>query len=173
MRLPKQALIYRTLVTALLWLPVACTATYRVGSAVVTECDGQPCFAIINTPVMRNLNAVVVYDESTAPPSPTWVVGIDPTRERKALTNCVSYGQTFSSQEVDQPAMALRIGQIYKVDLNAEPPDPTDPTHGYTARFCLVAQSGSTNPSVRQIIWNKRTGRWDDEVCGLHRHEKP
>lgn len=165
--------MFRALAAALLWLPIAYTATYRVGAAIVTEHDGQPCFALSEQP-MSSLNAVMVYDVSTTPPTRVWVTDIDPDQARKLLTGCLVYGQTFPNQKAYHvPPTALNIGQVYAVTLMAEPSDPTDPTHGYRARFCLVAQPDNTKPSVRQIVWNKRAGRWDDEVCRLHQPKKP
>ena len=173
-----QILMFRALVAALLWLPIACTATSREGPAIVTERDGQPCFALNEQP-MSSLNAVMVYDQSTRPPTYVWVADIDPDQARKLLAGCVVYGQIFPNQKAGHlPPRALRIGQVYKVYLMAEPSDPTDPTHSYSAQFCLVAQQGGAKPGVHQIVRNKRAaaswgGGWGDEICGLQQPEKP
>ncbi len=165
--------MFRILAATLLLLPIACTATSRMGAAIVTERDGQPCFALSDQPINR-LNAALVYDQSTRPPTSIWVVDIDPDREGKALVGCVVYGQVFPNQKAGHvPATALRIGQVYVVHLMAERIDPADPTQGYVARFCLAPQPGNAKPRVRQIVWNKQAGRWGDEICGLQRLEKP
>ena len=157
----------RALAAALLWLPLACTATYRVADAVVTERNGQPCFAPSDDPPVGSLNAVIVYDQSTTPPVSVWIAEIHPDGESKAPDGCIVYGQTFpNAKAAHLPAKALQTGRVYEVDLSVQPFDSTDPTHGYSARFCLVEQSSSAKLRVRQITWDKQAGRWHSEVCG-------
>ncbi len=164
--------MFRALAATFLLLPIACTASSRMADAVVTERDGQPCFALSDQPINR-VNAAIVDDLSTVPPTSIWVVDID-HESGKLLAGCVVYGQVFPNQKAGHvPATTLRIGHIYEVGLMAERIDPTDPTQGYVARFCLAPQPGNAKPRVRQIVWNKQAGRWGDEVCGLQQREKP
>jgi hypothetical protein len=168
----------RKLICRFFWItialtPIACAGTSQFKDAVVSEVDDQPCFATSDVTAMRNLQAVVVYDQSTAPPTSTWTVLMDPKREPPSATGCVRYGQKFESQNPAQSAAKLRIGQAYEVYLNAPPTDPSDPTRGYRAQFCLALEAGSTKTKVRQISWDKQLNKWSYEVCGRPEKVKP
>lgn len=163
----------RVLAAALLCLPLACTATYRVADAVVTERNGQPCFAPSDHPSVGSLNAVIVYDQSTTPPARVWIAEVPPGGETNAPDYCIVYGQAFpNAKAVHLPAKALQTGRLYQVDLAVQPFDSTNATHRYSAQFCLVAQARTAKPTVRQITWDKRAGHWNYEVCGVPRPAK-
>jgi hypothetical protein len=168
-----KAAMWRTLVAAFLVLPAACAGTSRFADAVVTERDTKPCFAPSDVAAMRTLQAVVVYDQSTAPPTAIWTVLIDPKREADALTGCVAYGQAFASQPGAQPPSALVTGRIYEVVLNAPPANAADPTRGYRAQFCLVREPGGSTLRIRQVRWDKRLSKWQHEICEVPAPQKP
>jgi hypothetical protein len=150
--------------------PFGCAATSDIGRAIITERDGQPCFESSDPSAMRRLQAIVVYDIS-APPSPSvWRVQIEPEQEFNRPGICVTYGQTFTSQKLNQPAMSLSVGRVYAVFLNAPSANPRDPLRGYEAEFCLVAQPGNAKPVVRQVFWDSKQGKRPyEEICGIRK----
>jgi hypothetical protein len=151
--------------------PISCAARTITKDAVVTERDGQPCFAPSESAGMRTLNAVSVWDNSSTPSLSIWGVDIDSTRKNELVNGCVTYGQQFATgKSTDEPAIPLRTGRVYSVFLSAPGEDPRDPTRGYRAEFCLVAQPGNVKPAVRQVIWDSRHQKWPyEEVCGIRK----
>jgi hypothetical protein len=157
----------RLVLAVLSAMPLGCGATSRIADAVVTERDGKPCFLSSDPLAMRNLQAVLVSDMSSIPPTVVWGVLVEPDQESSRSEGCVGYGQTFASQKTTAPASVLRTGRVYHVFLNAPSANSGDPTRGYEMEFCLVAQSDTAKPAIRQVIWDKKLRRRPYEICGI------
>lgn len=162
--------ICRFLLAAFVLSPIGCAARSRIASAVVSERNGQPCFAPSEPAALRTLQAVMVSDMSTVPAATIWEVTIDAARKAELAAGCVTYGQQFMTPlKTDESALPLRPGRVYKVFLNAPGADSRDPTYGYAAEFCLIEQPGTAKAGIHQIAWDKKLGRWAYEVCGIQK----
>lgn len=141
-------------------------ATSRMGEAEVRQVDGVPCFTIPIKEEQRaggapRLSALSVYDASVVPTTEIWSF-TSKSAKMPTLSSgaCILYGQAPSGSEGTK-SIPLQIGNKYGVILSTERVDPSDPTFGYDAKFCLVANpSGSVR--VHQVIYNQR---WRYEVC--------
>ena len=75
---------------------------------------------------------------------------------------CILYGQAPPESDA-RKAEPLQTGRLYEVFLSARPVDPTDPTFGYIAKFCLIAQADG-GVKVHQVIYKDG---WRTEECRL------
>lgn len=139
-------------------------AMSRMGDAEVLEKDGQPCFVVPAKELSRGPNvrvqAVSVGDQSAKPVVTVWKAPIDPPATPSSLANCVAYGQ-LPSRPGDPPAAELQTGKVYEVYLNGRSSDSSDPTRGYTAKFCFVANGAGRK--LVQVTYPSRA--WDEGVC--------
>lgn len=146
-------------------LPAAgCVAASRMGQALVTEEQGQPCFATDAPGAMARLQAIVVSDVSVPPAATLWASPVEVSAAASGLDGaCIPYGPDAAARfQTDAPVHALRPGRIYHVFLNVWRADAGDATHGYQAEFCLTGRSGG----VHQIRWDARLGGRSTLACG-------
>ena len=119
----------RSIVILLIATPL--TACSSMGTAVVTEIDGLPCFSIPKSWTTRNglpMHGLTVVQRNAPGAAPyskyVWTFSVEPagasiiTRPGK----CMRYGATprFANQGESQP---LEPFQVYSVFINARPDD--------------------------------------------------
>lgn len=147
-------------------LTTSACATSRMGEAEVRQVDGVPCFTITEKEEQRaggapRLSALSVYDASASPTTEIWSFTSQlakmPTLSSGA---CIPYGQAPAGSETTK-SIPLQVGKKYGVVLSTEREDPSDPTFGYDARFCLVAKPDG-GVRVQQVIYSKG---WRYEAC--------
>lgn len=141
-------------------------AISRMADAEVRSVDGVPCFAISKNEEKRNgvplLGALIISDLSSRPVKKVWsfLLPGDITIPIPSHT-CLRYGKAPTGSS-SKPPPELHIGRVYDVFLNARPDDPSDPTYGYAAKFCLIAKPDGQ----REVIFLRpETKAWKDEVC--------
>jgi hypothetical protein len=142
-----------------------------MGKATVRQRGDLPCFAIASQEQTRGgaplLQAIVVSDESAKPVADVWstVLGSGQKKEPIDAQRCMVYGDSISGQKSAVAAPALVPGRTYGVFINARPADRTDPTFGFSARFCLTKDS-SGRTAVNEVLWDEKALRWNDDICG-------
>lgn len=152
-----------------------CGATSRVATALVTQQDGQPCFALPMDSETRRA-PVRLFSLSVTPdvertdwrslPQEAWGfelaapgATIDPARD-----GCIRYGRLPPAASPRAGPAELKPGQRYRVEINARPADGDSSTLGYQAEFCLkAARDGSI--TVQPVLWDEAARRWRREVC--------
>lgn len=138
----------------------ACSATSRMGDAEVQLKDGQPCFYLSAKDVERDpaarLQAIAVSDTSTQPMATVWWVmfDTDPAVPQSGAS-CYVYGNTPPAAK-SAPQVPLQNGKVYSVFLNVRPSDKSDPTRGYSVRFCLAGE-GPARRLVPMESWRSGT----------------
>jgi hypothetical protein len=141
-----------------------------MGQAGVSMQDGLPCFAVGENLATQGIHAVTVYDSSTAPPKMVWTVfaALDKTLSASP-DRCVPYGKAFDSSQIrlenSKAAQPLTAGTVYEVVVMSPPQDPTDPTRGFRAKFCLRNLAGAQGFSLYPVEWDKKQSRWNDDAC--------
>lgn len=150
----------------------SCAATSRVGRATVRQLGDVPCFAIASQEQARSgaplLQAIVVSDESAKPVADVWstVLGAGQKKEPIDAQRCMAYGQSIGAQNSAMAAPPLVPGRTYGVFINARFADGTEPTFGFSARFCITKDS-SGRTAVNEVLWDEKASRWNDDVCGI------
>ena len=152
-----------------------CGAMSRMGTALVTQQDGQPCFALPVDSETRRA-PVRLFSLSVTPdvertdwrilPQQLWRfefaapgATIDPARDA-----CIRYGRLPPAASLRAGPAELKPGQRYRVDITARPAHGNLSTLGYKAEFCLTAaRDGSI--TVQPVLWDKAARRWRREVC--------
>jgi len=147
---------YRLVALALSLSCGACLANSRMGDAEVQLQDGQPCFYLSPKDVARDktarLQAITVTDTSTQPMATVWWVmfDADPAVPQSAAA-CYPYGQLPSAAKSGN-VEALKNGKVYSAFLNVRGTDKSDPTRGYSVRFCLAGE-GATRRLIPAEAW--------------------
>ncbi|RYE75026.1 MAG: hypothetical protein EOO80_16010 [Oxalobacteraceae bacterium] len=148
-------------------LTPAC-ATSRMGDADLRLQAGQPCFTLTpkeseRAPSVR-LQAVMVTDASSTPVSKVWSVLLDSsTLPTLSPATCVSYGfAPEGAKSVPVKAPELQSGRVYQVHLNTRSSDSSDPTRGYSARFCLLPDASGGRRLV-PVVYD--TPAWRTGSC--------
>ena len=165
--LKPQKLLQPLLLLALsAWLCSAC-ATSRRGEAEVRMEGGKPCFTLTAKEAKRDpgvrLQAVIVSDASSKPVAKAWSMSVDPAQGAPmSNASCIAYGQVPPGAETRTPPAPLQPDRVYLVYLNGRPSDPSDPTHGYGAKFCLASDGAQGQRLVPLKIGSRE---WIDEVC--------
>ncbi|UXH77165.1 hypothetical protein [Roseateles amylovorans] len=132
----------------MLTLSLTCStawATSRLGEATVELRNGLPCFSLSAKDMDRDrsatLQAIAVSDVSVQPSSRAWWIIFQPSLPVTEMAGaCYPYGESRAGAE-DTGATPLRSGVVYSVFLNVRPSDRSDPTHGYTVKFCMAGES--------------------------------
>jgi hypothetical protein len=134
----------RVFVMLLAFIASGSYAYSRMGEAEVRDDDGAPCFTVTKKEEKRAdgkvlFQAISISDRTVKPAVEVWGFGTEPAGRRQFITNaeCYRYGEipVGAAGEVAPP---LQPGRLYSVGINAHPEDSTDPTHFYSARFCLA-----------------------------------
>ena len=140
-----------------------------MGDAAVKDENGVPCFTITEKEQRRAgvplLGSLIVNEETNEQRRDIWLFGLNPPGRTQPMpaSACILYGQAPPGAEVTKAAEPLQTGRLYGVFLHARPVDTTDPTFGYDAKFCLVAQAGG-GVKVHQVVYKDG---WRVEECGL------
>ncbi|WP_426101662.1 hypothetical protein [Massilia sp. TSP1-1-2] len=154
-------------------LSAGCTssmATSRMGSAVVTESNGVPCFSIpVNDETRQGLplrgiavTEIQTGDWNTLPAELWHFTAADPaSRLQLRPTACVRYGEapTASIQRTFKPLMPYRV---YYVMVNARTDDSS--MIAYVAKFCVKPAAAGKN-IVQTISPDERGGDQRYELC--------
>lgn len=144
----------------------ACVST-RLGEAAVKDKNGVPCFTITEKEQRQTgvplLGSLIVSDEAK-PAYTIWSFMLHPSVPSQPIpaSDCILYGHAPPESDAKK-VEPLQTGRLYDVFLNARPVDTTDPTFGYDAKFCLIAQAGG-GVKVHQVIYKDG---WRTEECGL------
>ena len=140
----------------------ACSATSRMGDAEVQLRDGQPCFFLSEKDVKRDpaakLQGISVSDLSTQPVGVVWWVmyDADPAVPQSAAA-CHVYGEVPPAAKSSDLGK-LENGKVYSAFLNVRPSDKSDPTRGYSVRFCMAGE-GASRRFVPSETWRNGTCR--------------
>jgi hypothetical protein len=150
-------------------LSSASVATSRMGKAQVKEVSGQPCFSLASEEFKRGsivLMGIFVSDETTKPVQRVWAYTVNKKEQGTPMQPevCIPYGQHPADVQL-KPAEQLVPGRIYRAFLQARPSEPTDPTFGYSAKFCVKQTTKTATFSVHPILWDEKSSRWNDDVC--------
>lgn len=151
---------------ALLTLTTSACATSRMGEAEVRQLEGVPCFTIPEKEEQSaggapRLIALSVYDITVSPSTEIWSFTSKLAQKPPISSGaCILYGQPLPGGESTK-SVPLQLGRKYEVILSTERVNQTDPTFGYSARFCLAAKPGEA-VRVKQVIYSKG---WRYEVC--------
>ena len=152
----------------------SCSATSRVGQAVVTEAGGRPCFAIPDEPQTRRkdirLYAVAVSETGSTSwktaPAQLWSFTADPLAAGLQVRPgaCIRYGELPASAKIGQEPAALQPERVYAVEISAGPASASSSTRGYKAEFC-VKPAPNGGLTVHTVPWDEGAKRWRHEVC--------
>lgn len=166
------ALASKPLTRAIVILLIATTFTAcsSMGTAVVTEIDGLPCFSIPKSWTTRNglpMHGLAVVQRNAPGAAPysryVWTFSVEPagasiiTRPGK----CMRYGATprLATQGESQP---LEPFQVYSVFINARPDDSG--MRGYIAEFCIKPAEGG-KPRVLVVSFDEKTSSRRYDLC--------
>jgi len=142
------------------------SAYSRMANALVRSIDGLPCFTVSKKEETRHgpplLVALVIADHSIEPVRKVWSFTM-PYDEALPLqaSSCILYGE-LPDRASGIAAKKLVPGHLYRVFLNGRSNDPSDPTLGYVAKFCIVMTDKDTY-SVLAI--NDDSAAWKTEIC--------
>jgi hypothetical protein len=145
-------------------------ATSRVGTAVVTESNGLPCFSIPANGETRQglpLRGIAVTEIQTGDwnklPAELWhFTAADPSsRSQLHPTKCIRYGEAPAAS-VQRALKPLEPFRVYYVNVNARTDDSG--MIGYVAKFC-VKPDGAGKNIVQVISPDERGGEKRFEVC--------
>ena len=154
-------------------LCVGCTssmATSRLGTAVVTESNGVPCFSVPANDETRQglpLRGIVVSEMQTGDwnklPAELWHFSAADSASRPELrpTECVRYGEAPAAS-VQRTFKPLEPYRVYHVMVNARPDDSG--MIGYVAKFC-IKPDGAKKIIVQAISPDERGGDKRYQVC--------
>lgn len=158
---------------AIAGLCVGCTssmATSRLGTAVVTESNGVPCFSIPANEETRQglpLRGIVVSESQTGdwnklPPELWHFMAADPASRPQLLpTTCIRYGEAPAAS-VQRTFKPLEPYRVYHVMVNARSDDSG--MIGYVAKFCIKPDA-ARKITVQAISPDERGGDKRYEVC--------
>ena len=158
-------------------LCVGCTssmATSRLGTAVVTESQGLPCFSIPENAETHQglpLRGIAVTELPTGDwkklPAELWhFVGADPSSHRVLMPkDCIRYGAAPDAS-IQRSFKPLEPFRVYHVNVNARTDDSG--MIGYVAKFCVKPDS-SGKMSVQTISPDERGGDKRYDVCAKPR----
>ena len=147
-----------------------CTATSRVGRAVITPIDGMPCFGIPNNAETRNgapFSVVIVTKKNAegaaTRPETVWFSYLEPRGRTMVLKpgTCIRYG-ALPAPSHNEVLIALQPHTVYSVSLDAIPEDTN--LLGYKAQFCLIPDAAQKH-RVQVISWDEQASRWRYELC--------
>lgn len=155
---------------ALALTSASCAATSRVGSAVITEVNGLPCFSVPNDAETRNgvpLFTVSVTKRNapgaTTLPARVWFSWIEPRGKSIILKppNCIRYGVVppFAQQELSVP---LQPYSIYTAVLQAVPEGSN--LRGYKGEFCMIP-GAADKLRVQVVPWDEKASKWRYDLC--------
>lgn len=161
-RTPRTARICLEAVASLaLCLSVSASwASSRMGTAEVLLQDGQACFNVPAKDAKRDpaarLQVIVVSDASKGSQGMDWSMNFDRVKGRAiSSVRCFPYGQV-PEDATSGPVPPLSDGKAYNVYLNVRASDPSDPTMGYSANFCVVGQGRDRR--IKYLVVNPATG---------------
>ena len=142
------------------------SAWSRIADAHVHSVNGMPCFSITKKEEARNgtpmLGALIVSDLSVQPVKKVWSFSVPPDRPIPIhADSCIRYGDLPPTATGIKPK-SLVPGHFYSAFLNGRPKDPSDPTYGYVAKFCLVQQ---VSAKLRLVVIQSDTQAWMDDTC--------
>lgn len=160
----------KKLLILLCLFPVACMGRYRVGTATVIEQNGLPCFSVNDGLVTTGVEAVNVFDNTSAQSKSVWkVLAALDKKLSQSPDICIPYGKKFNDTDIkseySKPAEPLSVGKVYDVVVMSPLKDSTDPTHNFRAKFCLKNKPNTTGFNVYQIQWDAKQSRWNSDVC--------
>lgn len=148
--------------SGIILVALAFTSCSSMGKAVVTEVDGQPCFAIEKTWSSRNglpMHGLTVVQRDSPGARPysksVWTFRVEPpgsaiiTRPEK----CMPYGVTPEGA-TQKTLMPLEPYQVYSVAIAAAPENSGMIAH--TAEFC-VKPAPAGQPRVITVIFDEKT----------------
>lgn len=147
-----------------------CTATSRVGSAVITQIDGIPCFGIPNNAETRNgapFSAVIVTKNNapgaTTRPEEVWFSYMKPRGKTIILKpgTCIRYGAMPAPSQQER-LIPLQPYTVYSVTLDAVPEGTN--LRGYDAEFCLIPDAAKKF-RVQVVPWDEKASKWRYELC--------
>jgi hypothetical protein len=145
-------------------------ASSRMGTAVIRDLDGIPCFALPKNSETRSgipLFTLLVTKrnapDATTVPHNAWVFRVEPMGNSILLRpeNCIRYGAVpeFAEQEMLEPLQAFRV---YSVAIQAIPAGSN--LRGYKAEFCVKPSNGG-KLRVQVVQWDKAANEWRYDVC--------
>ena len=155
---------------ALALASASCTASSRMGRAVVTQIDGTPCFGIPHNAETRNgvPFTTVNVTKNNAPgattlPELVWLSWIEPRGKTILLKpgTCIRYGK-LPAPAHQETFIALQPYKVYSVMLQAVPEGSN--LRGYDAEFCLIPDAAQKH-RVQVIPWDEQASRWRYELC--------
>lgn len=118
-------------------------AYQRFGDAYVGDVGRGVCFTLTEAEFLRagaapRLASVSVFDKSVLPVKTIWsFIYVQGERGVLSPRSCGLYGVTPKGARTFREPEELTPGKLYGVFLNADLPDPADPTRGYSADFCI------------------------------------
>lgn len=164
------ALTNKPLTRAVVVLLIATTFTgcSSMGTAVVTEVDGLPCFSIPKSWATRNglpMHGLTVVQRTAPGADPyskyVWTFSVEPPGATVITLpgKCMRYGATpkLATQRESQP---LEPFQVYSVFIHASPENSG--MRGYSAEFCITtAENGKSRILVVPFDEKTSTRRYD------------
>jgi hypothetical protein len=120
----------------------------RMGQADARLDQGRPCFGVSPSesrgPDLQ-LQAIILYDTSTTPPTEVWSVGSEANAPLLPIPppRCVRIDERPAGYRVESSSVPLERGRVYEVYVNAKPPTNRGNTMAYTQRFCLDGAEGA------------------------------
>lgn len=158
------------LVATLAISSVSCVPGTRMGSAVITEVDGLPCFSVPRNKETRNgvpLFTLVVTERNapgaTALPKEVWIFRVEPMGKSIVWKpeNCISYGVTPPTA-VQELLLPLQPHSIYKLAFHAVPEGSN--LRGYRGEFCMIPRVNG-RLRVQVVPWDEQANQWRYDVC--------
>ena len=159
-----------TLAVAIMLIASTFTGCSSMGEVVITEVDGQPCFAIPKGWSTRNglpMHGLTVIQRNASGAAPNskyvWSFSVEPpgatilTRPQ----HCMRYGATpkLATQRESQP---LEPFQVYSVFIDAAPENSS--MRGYKAEFCIKPpEAGKARVFV--VPFDEKTSTWRYDLC--------
>lgn len=154
-------------------LGLRCTfpmAMSGIGSVIITESNGRPCFSIQSDAETKDglrLDGIVVSEtrsgSSKELPEELWhFMATDPSK--KAIlcpTECVRYGEA-PSNVTQRTLKNLEVFRVYSVNVIAH--NENSNTVAYSGKFCLTSDKLG-KITVQSISNDERDGNKRYEVC--------
>lgn len=140
MRIYLQCLVFALLIAVL--GPVQ--ARSRMAQADISDRDGAPCFSISSKELKRDpkqrFQALDVTDASVSPVVTVWELHTESLDGLPVEAGvCITYGVTPPGTVSTAP-QELIPGRVYTVSMNVRQSDRSDPTFGYSAKFCVASE---------------------------------
>lgn len=155
---------------AIVFVALVFTSCSSIGRAVVTEVDGQPCFAVEKTWSSRNglpMHGLTVVQRDYPGTRPyshyVWTFRVDPPGSSIVTRpeTCMRYGVTPKGA-TQETLLPLEPYQVYSVGIDAAPENSGMIAH--TAEFCVRPASAGP-PRVITVIFDKKTSTRRYDLC--------